>query len=148
MKAQRSVLVIKVLLAAALVVTAWQGLAKTPEYLTRFNRARFENGILNDGENALAMKQRHYDYNLFTIKALEAQVRDLENGLPAPGPLVTKESLAMAIEKSMATDARSLAYVDIAKEKLKRAQHLVDSGFVMPLWGCLASSHTVQENSQ
>ncbi len=148
MKSQRPIFVIKILLALALVVTAWQGLAKTPEYLTRFNRAQFENELLSSGKDAVTLKQSIYDQNLYIIKALEAQLHDLQNGLPSPGPLVTKESLESAIMKITAINMRSRAYLDLANEKLERAQALVDSGFVMPLFGCPATSPLEKERAK
>jgi hypothetical protein len=129
---------VKLALFAALGLTLYKGLVKTPEMASRLDPPRFFRGLVNDAENSLIMKERHYDFNHLTLAALEmrqAELRTPGAQTPAPDSLVSPESLDLAVRKAQARDLRNADYVDLAREALERAENMRAKGWVMPL-GC------------
>ena len=127
---------VKLGLFACLALTAWKGFMKLPEVYPALDPGRFYRGLVNDGENSLIMKERHFDFNYQTGKALDARWREMlsrgEN--PPETELVNRDRLERAIRKTAAKDARNADYVDMAEEKLKRARRLAAEGWSLG-WG-------------
>ena len=128
---------IRVLLLVALGGTIYKGFLKTPEGATLLARQSFYNGLVNDGENTAIMKERHRDVLEATDKAIKVRLDELRSGVykPAPGSLVSEESLERAIRKDVATRARAVDDERRAQEKLERAKGLEAAGWRMG-WGC------------
>lgn len=128
---------IRVLLLVALGGTLYKGFLKTPEGATLLARQSFYNGLVNDGENTAIMKERHRDVLEATDKAVKVRLAELRAGIykPAPGSLVSEESLERAIRKDVATRARAVDDELRAAEKLERARSLEAVGWRMG-WTC------------
>jgi len=128
---------IRVLLLVALGGTIYKGFLKTPEGATLFARQSFYDGLVNDGENTAIMKERHRDVLEATDKAIKVRLDELRSGVykPAPGSLVSEQSLERAIRKDVATRARAEDDVLRAQEKLERAKRLEAAGWRMG-WAC------------
>ncbi len=129
---------VRALLVLALAGTVYKGFMKTPEGASNLTPKRFFDGLVNDAENSAIMKERHNDINEATDKAVRVRLEELRAGVykPAPGSLVTEQSLTRAIRKNQATRERAEDDVLRAKEKLERAWRLEASGWRMPL-SCL-----------
>ena len=129
--------VVRALLLLALGGTIWKGFLKTPEGATLVNPKSFYNGLVNDGENTAIMKERHRDVLEATDKAVKVRLDELRSGVykPAPGSLVSEESLERAIRKDVATRARAVDDELRAQEKLERAKRLEAAGWRMG-WTC------------
>jgi len=125
--------VLRTLLIAALVLTAYKGLMATPEFATAFFPERFYRGKVNDAENSLIMKERHYDFNEALDKAVKIQLDELlrSGKAPAPGSLVTEKNLRLAVEKNEAKRLREADSVIVAREKLARMLRLEAAGWRM-----------------
>ncbi len=123
--------VLRVLLLAALLLTAYKGLMATPEFATAFFPERFYRGKINDAENSLIMKERHYDFNEALDKAVRIQLEELARTGESPGPLVTGQTLRLAIEKNEAKRLREADSVLVAREKLARMLRLEAAGWRM-----------------
>lgn len=129
---------LKIGLLACLAVTFWKGAAKLPEVLSVTDPTRFFRNLENDAENSAIMKERHFDMNHETLKALEQ--RKAQAGLPLPpGSLATPESVVRAIGKAQAKDVRNADYVVLAREALERARRMRDEGWRMDALSCPAS---------
>ncbi|WP_243362345.1 hypothetical protein [Fundidesulfovibrio terrae] len=122
---------VKLGLFFCLALTAWKGFMKLPEVYPALEPGRFYQGLVNDGENSLIMKERHFDFNYQTGKALDIRWREMrargEN--PPDGDLVNRDRLERAIRKTAAKDSRNADYVDMAEEKLARARRLEAEGW-------------------
>lgn len=129
---------IRALLVVALAGTVYKGFMKTPEAASNLTPQRFSDGLVNDGENTAIMKERHRDINEALDKAIQTRLAEVRSGVykPAPGSLVTEESLLRAIRKDQATRERADDDVLRAREKLARARRLEASGWRMPLFSC------------
>ena len=129
--------VVRALLLVALGGTLWKGFLKTPEGATWLRPHSFYDGLVNDGENTAIMKERHRDVLEATDKAIKVRLDELRSGVykPAPGSLVSEESLERAIRKDVATRARAVDDERRAQEKLERAKGLEAAGWRMGL-GC------------
>ncbi len=129
--------VVRALLLLALGGTIWKGFLKTPEGATLVNPKSFYNGLVNDGENTAIMKERHRDVLEATDKAVRVRLEELRAGVykPAPGSLVSEESLVRAVRKDQATRERAVDDEVRAWEKLERARRLEAAGWRMGL-GC------------
>ena len=129
--------VIRALLLVALGGTLWKGFLKTPEGATLLRPQSFYNGLVNDGENTAIMKERHRDVLEATDKAIKVRLDELRSGVykPAPGSLVSEDSLVRAIRKNVATRARAVDDELRAAEKLERARRLEAAGWRMG-WSC------------
>ncbi len=129
--------VVRILLLAALLATAWKGLARTPEIASVFFPEQFYNGLVNDAENSFIMKERHYDFNEAETLAAQAKLEELlrSGNAPAPDSLVTEESLRRALRKAEAKRVRSADYIIVAREKLERIKRLEKAGWKMG-FGC------------
>jgi hypothetical protein len=127
--------VLKALLLAALCLTAYKGLVATPEIATNFFPERFYRGKINDAENSLIMKERHYDFNESLDKAVRVKLEELlaSGKKPSPGSLVTEKTLRLAIEKNQAKRLRDADSVLLAREKLERFLRLEAAGWAMGL---------------
>jgi hypothetical protein len=126
--------VLKVLVFAALALTVCKGLGRTPEYASRVDSRRFFNGLVNDAENSLIMKERHLDFGDATAKAVRLRLEELERMGRTPDPdLVNEESLRRAVARRMAIRERDADYVVLAREKLDRMRALERDGWRMPL---------------
>ncbi|MFZ5811515.1 MAG: hypothetical protein ACOY4F_05690 [Thermodesulfobacteriota bacterium] len=126
--------VLKVLVFAALVLTVYKGLGRTPEYASHVDSRRFFNGLVNDAENSLIMKERHLDFGDATAKAVRLRLEELERMGRTPDPgLVNEESLRRAVARRMAIRERDADYVVLAREKLDRMRALERDGWRMPL---------------
>ncbi len=127
---------VKIGLFACLALTAWKGLVKLPEIASVTDPERFYRAMVNEGEVVLIMKERHFDFNYQTGKALELRMKELADA-PAPQdarePLVTPERARAAYLKSLAKRVRDADYVLLAKEKLERAKLLRDARWT-PGW--------------
>ena len=129
--------VIRALLLVALGGTLWKGFLKTPEGATWLRPHSFYDGLVNDGENTAIMKERHRDVLEATDKAIKVRLDELRSGVykPAPGSLVSEQSLERAIRKDVATRARAVDDELRAQEKLERARRLEAAGWRMG-WTC------------
>ena len=128
---------VRLLLLVALGGTLYKGFLKTPEGASNLTPQQFFEGLVNDGENSAIMKERHRDILEATDKAVRVRLEEVSSGVyrPAPGSLVTEESLARAIRKNQATRERAVDDEVRAWEKLERARRLEASGWRMGL-GC------------
>ncbi|MEA4858354.1 hypothetical protein [Solidesulfovibrio sp.] len=131
--------VVRLLLLVALGVTLYKGFLKTPEGAVWLKPAGFFEGLVNDGENTAIMKERHRDVLEATDKAVRVRLDELRAGVyrPAPGSIVSEESLVRAIRKDQATRERAADDEVRAFEKLERAKGLEAAGWRMGL-GCAA----------
>ncbi|MHC1790747.1 hypothetical protein [Solidesulfovibrio sp.] len=129
--------VVRLLLILALGGTIWKGFLKTPEGAGLLDPRSLYNGLVNDGENTAIMKERHRDVLEATDKAVKVRLEELRAGIykPAPGSLISEESLVRAIRKHVATRARAVDDELRATEKLARAKALEAAGWRMGL-GC------------
>lgn len=129
--------VVRLLLLVALCATVYKGFMKTPEAASNLTPGRFFDGLVNDGENTAIMKERHRDVLEATDKAVRVRLDELRSGryVPAPGSLVSEESLTRAIRKDQATRERAVDDEVRAWEKLERARRLEAAGWRMGL-GC------------
>ena len=129
--------VVRLLLLVALGGTLYKGFMKTPEAASHLRPRDFYNGLVNDGENTAIMKERHRDVLEATDKAVKVRLDELRSGVykPAPGSLVSEESLVRAIRKDVATRARAVDDELRAAEKLERAKGLEAAGWRMG-WSC------------
>ena len=125
--------VIRLLLLVALGGTIYKGFLKTPEGATLLARQSFYNGLVNDGENTAIMKERHRDVLEATDKAIKVRLDELRSGVykPAPGSLVSEDSLVRAIRKNVATRARAVDDEMRAADQLERARRLDAAGWRM-----------------
>ncbi len=130
--------IVRVLLLVALGGTIYKGFMKTPEAASHLTPKSFYNGLVNDGENTAIMKERHRDVLEATDKAVRVRLEELRAGVykPAPGSLVSEESLVRAIRKDEATRARAIDDELRATEKLARARGLEAAGWRMGLLPC------------
>jgi hypothetical protein len=125
---------LKVLVFAALLMTVYKGLLRTPEFASLIDSRRFFNGLVNDAENSLIMKERHLDFGDATAKAVRIRLEELESMGRTPDPdLVNAESLRRAVARRMAIRERDADYVVLAREKLDRMHALERDGWRMPL---------------
>jgi hypothetical protein len=125
---------LKVLVFAALLLTVYKGLLRTPEFASHIDSRRFFNGLVNDAENSLIMKERHLDFGDATAKAVRIRLEELESMGRTPDPdLVNAESLRRAVARRMAIRERDADYVVLAREKLDRMHALERDGWRMPL---------------
>jgi len=107
-------------------LTFYKGFMKLPEISPVLDPRRFYSGMVNDGENSLIMKERHFDFNYHTGKALELRLLEMQSRGESPpaDELVTMDRLERAIRKTQAKDMRNADYVLLAEEKLARAKRL------------------------
>ena len=128
---------IRALLLVALGGTLWKGFLKTPEGATLLRPQSFYNGLVNDGENTAIMKERHRDVLEATDKAVRVRLEELRSGVykPAPGSIVSDQSLERAVRKDQATRERAVDDEVRAGEKLERARRLEAAHWRMGL-GC------------
>ncbi len=129
---------VKIGLLAALALTFWKGLMKTPEVASRLDPERFYRNMIGDGENSLIMKERHFDFNHMTGIALEIRLNELRQrgDTPPADALTTKDRLERAIGKAEAKDMRNADYIELAREALERAKLMAAQGWRMPLSVC------------
>jgi hypothetical protein len=129
--------VVRLLLLLALGGAIYKGFLKTPEGAGLLDPRSLYNGLVNDGENTAIMKERHRDVLEATDKAVRVRLEELRAGryVPAPGSLVSEESLVRAIRKNVATRARAVDDALRADEKLTRARRLEAAGWRLG-WGC------------
>lgn len=127
--------IVRLLLAAALGGTIWKGFMKTPEAASHLRPDWYFESLIGDGENSAIMKERHHDVLEATDKAVRVRLSELRAGVyaPAPGSLVSEESLVRAIRKNQATRERAVDDVLRAEEKLARAKNLQAAGWRMGL---------------
>ena len=130
--------VVRLLLLVALGGTLYKGFMKTPEAASNLTPKSFFDGLVNDGENTAIMKERHRDVLEATDKAVRVRLEELRAGVyrPAPGSLISEESLVRAIRKDEATRARATDDELRATEKLERARRLEAAGWRMGLLPC------------
>ena len=130
--------VVRALLLVALAGTLYKGFMKTPEAASWLTPRSFFGGLVNDGENTAIMKERHRDVLEATDKAVKVRLAELRAGryTPAPGSLVSEESLTRAIHKNQATRARAVDDELRAAEKLERAKRLEAADWRMGLLPC------------
>ena len=115
---------VKLGLLFCLALTFYKGFMKLPEVYPVLNPEGFYRGQVNDGENSLIMKERHFDFNYQTGKALESRLREMQTrgDTPPPDALVTLERVERAIRKTQAKDLRNADALALAEEKLERAR--------------------------
>ncbi|GFK95741.1 hypothetical protein NNJEOMEG_03609 [Fundidesulfovibrio magnetotacticus] len=115
---------VKLGLFACLALTFHKGFMKLPEVYPALEPERFYRGQVNDGENVAIMKERHFDINYHTGKAIELRLEEMrERGEePADDELVTRERAELALLKALTKDVRNADYVLLAEEKLARAR--------------------------
>ncbi|MFZ5426630.1 MAG: hypothetical protein ACOZEN_06625 [Thermodesulfobacteriota bacterium] len=116
---------VKTGLFLCLALTFYKGFMKLPEVYPALDPERFYRGQINDGENSLIMKERHFDFNYQTGKALESRLREMQTrgDTPPPDALVTLERVERAIRKTQAKDLRNADALTLAAEKLERARN-------------------------
>ncbi len=126
---------VRLLLLTALGGTIWKGFMKTPEAASHLRPQWYYDSLIGDGENSAIMKERHLDVLEATDKAVRVRLDELRSGVykPAPGSLVSEESLTRAIRKDQATRERAEDDVLRANEKLQRAKNLQAAGWRMGL---------------
>jgi len=125
---------LKVLVFAALVLTMWKGLARTPEFASHITPQRFFTGLVNDAENSLIMKERHLDFNDASAKAVRVRLEELTSMGRTPDPaMINEESLRRAVNRRLAVRERDADYVVMARERLDRMRALERQGWRMPL---------------
>jgi len=109
-----------------LALTFYKGFMKLPEVYPVLEPERFYRGQVNDGENSLIMKERHFDFNYQTGKALELRLREMEalGETPPDTALVTRDRVERAIKKTLAKDERNADSLVLAEEKLARARRM------------------------
>ncbi|KAF0235002.1 MAG: hypothetical protein FD177_161 [Desulfovibrionaceae bacterium] len=109
-----------------LALTFYKGFMKLPEVYPVLEPERFYRGQVNDGENSLIMKERHFDFNYQTGKALELRLLEMDalDQTPAPDSLVTRDRVERAIKKTWAKDERNADSLVLAEEKLARARRM------------------------
>lgn len=131
---------VKLGLFFCLALTVYKGLMKLPEVQSVFAPARFFNGLENDAENSLIMKERHFDFTYQTGRALEMRLAEMESrGETPPGDVLpSKERVQGAIRKTLAKDERDADYVGFAEEKLARVRRLRAESWTMG-WACRSS---------
>ena len=124
---------VKLGLFFCLALTFYKGFMKLPEVYPVLAPERFYKGLINDGENSLIMKERHFDFNYQTGLAVAMRIKEMEarGENPPQDKLVTRERAALALGKCLAKDARNADYVLLAKEKLERAKRLQAEGWSM-----------------
>ncbi len=134
---------LKVLVLAALVLTVYKGLGRTPEFASHVDSRRFYDGLVNDAENSLIMKERHLDFGDATAKAVRVRLEELASMGRTPDPdLVNEASLRRAVARRMAIRERDADYVVLAREKLDRMRALERDGWRMPL-GLASAANTM-----
>jgi hypothetical protein len=125
--------VVKLGLFFCLALTFYKGVAKIPEVYTLLDPARFFRGMINDGENSLIMKERHFDFNFQTGRAVALRLEEMkargEN--PPEDVLPNRARVELAHRKTLAKDERNADYVLLADEKLQRAKRLQAQGWTM-----------------
>jgi len=112
-----------------LALTFYKGFMKLPEVYPVLEPERFYRGQVNDGENSLIMKERHFDFNYQTGKALELRLLEMDAPGETPPPyapdaLVTRDRVERAIKKTLAKDERNADSLVLAEEKLARARRM------------------------
>lgn len=119
-----------------LALTFYKGFMKLPEVYPVLEPERFYRGQVNDGENSLIMKERHFDFNYQTGKALELRLREMEalGETPPDDALVTRDRVERAIKKTLAKDERNADSLVLAEEKLARARRMQAEGWSLG-WG-------------
>ena len=129
---------VKLGLIFCLGLTFYKGFMKLPEIYPVLDPERFYKGLLNDGENSLIMKERHFDFNYQTGKALEQRLLEMQSRGESPpaDALVTVDRVERAIRKTLAKDMRNADYVLLAEEKLARAKRLRAQAWTMGWTGC------------
>lgn len=129
---------VKLGLLFCLGLTFYKGFMKLPEVYPVLDPGRFYRGMINDGENSLIMKERHFDFNYQTGKALELRLLEMQSRgeTPPTDALVTLDRVERAIRKTQAKDMRNADYVLLAEEKLARARRLQAEGWTMGLTVC------------
>jgi len=122
---------VKAGLFVCLALTFWKGFSKLPEVLPVLHPQRFATGQINDGENSLFMKQRHFDINYQTGKALSLRIEELKTAEQSPpqDALVTLERAENALRKTQAKDLRNANDLTLAEEKLGRAKRRAAEGW-------------------
>lgn len=125
---------LKVLVFAALVLTVWKGLGRTPEFASHVTPERFFNGMVNDAENSLIMKERHLDFNDASAKAVRVRLEELLSQGRTPDPaMINEESLRRAVNRRLAVRERDADYAVMARERLDRMLALERQGWRMEL---------------
>lgn len=109
-----------------LALTFYKGFMKLPEVYPVLEPERFYRGQVNDGENSLIMKERHFDFNYQTGKALELRLLEMDalGETPPEDALVTRDRVERAIRKTLAKDERNADSLVLAEEKLARARRM------------------------
>jgi len=125
---------LKILVFAALVLTAWKGLGRTPEFASHVAPQRFFTGLVNDAENSLIMKERHLDFNDASAKAVRVRLEEFLSQGRTPDPsMINEESLRRAVNRRLAVRERDADYVVMAREKLERVRAMEREGWRMDL---------------
>ncbi|NDY56027.1 hypothetical protein G3N56_04615 [Desulfovibrio sulfodismutans] len=125
---------LKVLVFAALVLTVWKGLGRTPEFASHVTPERFFSGMVNDAENSLIMKERHLDFNDASAKAVRVRLEELLSQGRTPDPaMINEESLRRAVNRRLAVRERDADYAVMARERLDRMLALERQGWRMEL---------------
>lgn len=125
--------VVKLGLFFCLALTFYKGMVKIPEVYTLLDPARFFRGMINDGQNSLIMKERHFDFNYQTGRAVALRLEEMKarNENPPDDVLPNRARVELAYRKTLAKDERNADYVLLADEKLRRAKRLRDQSWTM-----------------
>ena len=123
---------IRIALVAGLILTAVKGAMKTPEVAGVFLADDYFLDLENDAEMSLIMKERHFDYNQETLKALELLRARINTAAPTDG-LISAQTLPLAIGKALAKDVRNADDLLLANENLERIRLMRQQGWRM---GC------------
>jgi len=137
---------VKLGLFFCLALTFYKGFMKLPEVYPVLAPERFYRGQVNDGENSLIMKERHFDFNYQTGKALEIRRLEMQasGDTPPPAALVTPERVERAIRKTQAKDLRNADAFALAEEKLARAKTRQAEKWRMGMAGPVAGNTAVE----
>jgi hypothetical protein len=125
--------VLRLLLIAALMGICYEGFINTPEGASNLTPVRFYATQINNSEKVVVSQEQELDFYRAANMAVRVRLEELRRGVyvPAPGSLVTEESLLRALRKDQATLAWAEDRLVRAREKHERAKRLAASGWRM-----------------
>jgi len=132
---------LRLIVIVGLAATIYGGFMNTPEGASNLTPRRFYDNLVNDAEKTVMMREYFNDVLEATDKTVRVRLEELRSGAytPAPGSLITEESLENALRKDQATRERVKDDKIRASEKLARAKALEASEWRMGL-GCTPSA--------
>ncbi|MHC1713184.1 MAG: hypothetical protein AB9872_13635 [Solidesulfovibrio sp.] len=124
---------LRLLLLAALAGICVEGFLNTPEGASNLTPLRFYATQIKSSEKVVVSQEQELDFYRAANMAVRVRLEELRRGVyvPAPGSLVTEESLLRALRKDQATLAWAEDRLVRAREKKERAKRLGASGWRM-----------------